>query len=443
MVNMEEAETLVNSVLSNLNDLSEDLGDTIKAAVGSPIKFIKVKNNLKKWAKFKLDMASVDMDAIRKKEAAGEDPKGVDKEKLETAVKSKKDAIHGKMDDINDRLNDLAVNDSLKAVVRLGKHKASLEANTKLLKIAQSEENDALKLKLEDQIESDKEAITNAEDQLKTYAKKAGNDTSTSKEDETNGNTGGVESSSDSEKERIAKSAEAAARKISDAKTAWDNAKEASGKIDDGDKKAKAEASVEEITKELEYFKIKGDKGQAAKQVIADIESELATAKEKLANIDTTEGDNEEGSATPSKEKGTPAQEKAKEKIVELKSKIDELSSKSDELKSKLDDAATKNEEAEAKLHNAKKDGKEDEIKTAEFEYADAVQKLKDAQNAKSNNDVTIKKHQDEIDTLTKDNNLKGSNEDSQESIPYSKAVTEAISVEISTKFRELMNKMK
>jgi hypothetical protein len=172
MINIEEAETLVNSMLSSLTDLNEDLGDTLKAAVGSPVKFIKVKNNLKKWAKFKLDMTAVDMDAIRKKEASGESPKGVDKEKLDTAVKAKKDAIKGKMNDINDRLNDLAVNDALRAVVRLGKHKASLEANTKLLKIAQGEENDALKLKLEDEIEKDKEAITNAEDQLKTYSKK-------------------------------------------------------------------------------------------------------------------------------------------------------------------------------------------------------------------------------------------------------------------------------
>lgn len=194
---MEEAETIVNSVLSNLNDLSEDLGDTVKAAVGSPIKFIKVKNNLKKWAKFKLDMAAVDMDAIRKKEASGEDPKGIDKEKLNSAVKSKKEAIKGKMNDINDRLNDLAVNASLKAVVSLGKHKASLEANTKLLKIAQGEENDALKLDIEGRIEADKEAITTAEDQLKTYAKKAKEEPEAKKSEETDAGTPAANTSSE------------------------------------------------------------------------------------------------------------------------------------------------------------------------------------------------------------------------------------------------------
>ena len=168
ILSMDEAEHIAESVLFYVN---EGFGDTIKAIIGSPVKFIKIKNNLKDWAKAKLDIAAVEMDTIRKKEAAKEDPKGIDKDKLAAAAKSKKEAINGKMKAIEDRLKLLATTDSLRAVVSLGKTKASLEANKKLLKIANQEELDALKIKLEDQIEKDQESITNIEDKLKKYSK--------------------------------------------------------------------------------------------------------------------------------------------------------------------------------------------------------------------------------------------------------------------------------
>lgn len=297
MVNMEEAETIVNSVLSSLTDLSEDLGDTIKAAVGSPIKFIKIKNNLKKWAKFKLDVASVEMDAIRKKEASKEDPKGIDKEKLETAVKAKKDAIHGKMDDINDRLNDLAVNDSLKAVVRLGKHKASLEANTKLLKIAQSEENDALKLKLEDQIESDKEAITNAEDQLKTYAK----DADASKSEPAKAET--AKSEPAKEKAPAKKKKEEAEETTSDTKA-----------NDDNSSLTKTQAAKKEKATEIE-------------KEIPEIEAKLKE-KEEAHQITITNNSEAEKNLLAAKDEGDEAKIKdAEEKYTELSSAVQSESS--------------------------------------------------------------------------------------------------------------------
>lgn len=174
LMNIVESENLIDTMFISMN---EDLGDTIKAAIGSPIKYVKLKNNLKQYGKFKLDAASVDMDTIRKKEAAKKDPEGFDKEKLETAQKAKKDAIKGKIIAVEDRISQLTTSDALKALARLGKSKANLQANTKLLKIAQQEENDALKLKVEDAIEKDKDNITNAEDSLKKYASQGGNQT--------------------------------------------------------------------------------------------------------------------------------------------------------------------------------------------------------------------------------------------------------------------------
>jgi hypothetical protein len=362
MVNMEEAETLVNSVLSSLNDLSEDLGDTVKAAVGSPIKFIKVKNNLKKWAKFKLDIAAADMDAIRKKEASGEDVKGIDKEKLTAAVKAKKDAIKGKMDDINNRLNDLAVNNSLKAIVSLGKHKASLEANTKLLKIAQGEENDALRLEIQDKIESDKEAITTAEDQLKTYAKKA--------------------------------------KEEPEAKT-----------------ETKPEAKTETKPEAKKEHKPKKEESESKKE--EPTSEEPASKKEE------------------EKEGLTKSQASKKEQAEHLEKQIPELEQELKDKEEAHQITIDNDKEAEANLIAAKKDGDESKIKDAEEKYTE----LQSNVQTESSEISGIKSKIEDMKSQIGD--LKKAYEEENTSIPYSKAVTEAISVEISTKFRDLMNKMK
>lgn len=449
LINIEEAETMVNSILSSLSDLSEDLGSTIKAAVGSPIKFIKVKNNLKKWVKAKLDITSVDMDAIRKREAAKDDPKGINKEKLETAIKAKKDAIKGKMEDINDRLNDLAVNDSLKAVVRLGKHKASLEANTKLLKIAQGEENDALKLKLEDQIESDKEAITNAENELKTYAKKA-EDTPVEKPEEAKpqetkketkkkkgdttdskkepGETKTDEPNTDSEQVDD-KELESAEDKVALAKTEYDKVKDGDDeivKVDAQIKWQQAKQQVAKLKKDDDNYQGHGDEIGILMQKKQDL------LKSDSSDSDETSIDNKEDA-----KKLTKSQKAKKEKADSIEKQIPELES---ELKDKQEAhqiTIDNNTEAEKNLINAKKEADEGKIKDAEEKYTELQGAVQSESSEITGIEAKIKELKNEL------SDLKKSFESETEDTPITTEVNEHLSNDISSKFRDLMNKMK
>ena len=316
ILSMDEAEHIAESVLFYVN---EGFGDTIKAIIGSPVKFIKIKSNLKDWAKAKLDIAAVEMDTIRKKEAAKEDPKGIDKDKLAAAAKSKKEAINGKMKAIEDRLKELATTDSLRAVVSLGKTKASLEANKKLLKIANQEELDALKIKLEDQIEKDQESITNIEDKLKKYSKDSAADKdgeSTSKKDnpESKDNSKGDNTISkksgesntnkDSEKDSSVKNNADSKNFSKPKKQAIETIKRRKAANDELMKHAK-EREVEladkvkvEAEAEQEFLKIKdsGDKDKvaAAEEKLRNARQESTIAKDNKKNAENSIRDNQQ-----------------------------------------------------------------------------------------------------------------------------------------------------
>lgn len=336
---MDEAEQFVESMLFQVN---EGLGDTLKAIIGSPVKYIKIKSNLKDWTKAKLDIAAVEMDSIRKKEAAKEDPKGIDKEKLAAATKSKKEALNGKLKSIEDRLSQLATTDSLRAIVKLGKTKASLEANKRLLKIANAEELDALKLKIEGQIEKDEETIINTEDKLKTYAKKEEekkDDTQPSKE----------EKKSDDKKEEP--------------------------------KKAKKEEPKKEDTKD-----------EPKKE---DTKEDDVDKKEDDSEDEKGDGKNLSKSA-----------KKAKETIKQLEDSNKKLESDGPENQAEIEDNTKRASEAEAKLKKVKEDGSEEEIKKAEDELRDANDGVAAAQKRKTDAEVTIKANKDKIEKLRKDYNI-------------------------------------
>ena len=173
---MEEAEAMADSMFFSLNE--DGVGDVLanlKAAVGSPIKFTKIKNNIKEYIKNKLDIGIAEMDSARKRAAAhGEGDKDKNRERLDAALKAKKEAIKGKMQAVVDRMSQLADNEALKKYLAYAKTKADLVANQKLLKDAQKEENETLRVKYETAVGDAEDRLATAEDELKTYSAEAG-----------------------------------------------------------------------------------------------------------------------------------------------------------------------------------------------------------------------------------------------------------------------------
>lgn len=144
---------------------------------GNPITATKIKNNLKSYTKYKLDLASIEMDSIRKTQSSEKKGKRLtkeEKEKLNAAKKAKEEALKDKLNSVNDRLKELATTEPLKKFVSANKARANLEAANKLLKIAQGEEADALKIKV-DKLE---DTITTGESKLKNYTKKQDSESS-------------------------------------------------------------------------------------------------------------------------------------------------------------------------------------------------------------------------------------------------------------------------
>ena len=133
--------------MGKLKTYDQFVNENLKAVVGSPVKYIKIKNNLKKFQKAKVKQALNDVDfAKRKNKGTGEmTPK--QKEVLTQANKAKNAALADTTAAITQRMKDLATTEPLKKVVSLGTTKARLAANQVAFKSADGEEKKKLKIK--------------------------------------------------------------------------------------------------------------------------------------------------------------------------------------------------------------------------------------------------------------------------------------------------------
>ena len=133
--------------MGKLKTYDQFVNENLKAVVGSPVKYIKIKNNLKKFQKAKVKQALNDVDfAKRKNKGTGEmTPK--QKEVLTQANKAKNAALADTTAAITQRMKDLATTEPLKKVVSLGSTKARLAANQVAFKSADGEEKKKLKIK--------------------------------------------------------------------------------------------------------------------------------------------------------------------------------------------------------------------------------------------------------------------------------------------------------
>lgn len=127
-------------------DLDKTLNENIGAALGSPIKFMKIKKNAKKYQQALVQIAINNLD-FEKKKAAG----NMDKDKadvLKAANAQKNQALKDQVSAISDRMDQLATTPGLQTVTSIAKNKSKMAAAQTALKTADGEEAKALKLKI-------------------------------------------------------------------------------------------------------------------------------------------------------------------------------------------------------------------------------------------------------------------------------------------------------
>ena len=147
---------------------------SVGAFASNPIKFTKIKNNIKKYKKALIQISINDVDFAKKKQASDDD--GKDKQRADTLAasnKAKNKALKDQADAISDRMTQLASTEPLKKYVSISKNGAKMEAAQIVLKATSGEEAKQLKLKIEtlaDRIADDGKS-------LKDYAKEDGKET--------------------------------------------------------------------------------------------------------------------------------------------------------------------------------------------------------------------------------------------------------------------------
>ena len=132
--------------MKKLKTYDEFVNEGIMDVIKTPIKYVKIKNNLKKYQKAKVKQALNDVDFAKRKAKGADEMTAKQKEVLTQANKAKNAALADTTSAISQRMNDLATSPILKKVVRLGTTKARLAANDVVFKSADGEEKKKLKI---------------------------------------------------------------------------------------------------------------------------------------------------------------------------------------------------------------------------------------------------------------------------------------------------------
>ena len=324
--------------LTNVSELNEGILDFIK----SPIKFMKIKKNLKAYQKALVQKAINDVDFAKKKQVGDADEK--DKKRMETlkqANQAKNKALDDQLSAISERMTELSSGDEgLGKVVSIGKTKSKLAAAQIVMKATSGEEAKQLKL----QIDTLSDRIAADEKSLKDYAKKQ-----EPAEKSTDDNSGDEDNAaSKNQLSGLGGDDKAAADKAAADKATADKAAADKAAADKAaaDKAAADKAAADKATAD----KAAADKA-AADKATADKAAADKAAADKAAADKTPETDTEKLDAAVTK-----AQE-AKDKLPEDASKQDKAKADITLFTAKIAVAKAKGEDTkdlEGKLEAAK-----------------------------------------------------------------------------------------
>ena len=158
--------------MKKLKTYDEFVNEGIMDVIKAPIKYVKIKNNLKKYQKAKVKQALNDVDFAKRKAKGRDTMTDKQKEVLNQANKAKNAALADTTSAISQRMNDLATSPILKKVVSLGTTKARLAANDVVFKSADGEEKKKLKIKANALQKKASEVTGELKDYESTAAKK-------------------------------------------------------------------------------------------------------------------------------------------------------------------------------------------------------------------------------------------------------------------------------
>jgi hypothetical protein len=346
----------LNNNMAKLKTYKEFVNEAIIDAIKSPIKYTKIKNNMKKYQKGLVTQALNDVDYAKKKEKAKGELTPDQRKKLELAKDAKNKSIDQTVDLTIQRMDDLATTDGLKKVVSLGKTKSKIAANKVVLKSASGEIKKTLKVKekeLEAKATKQKTALADYEATPDQVA--AAKDKKTTKATDTKTDTG--KTTDDGERKTTAelkKDADAAAAKGKEDKGGKKDDKK---KDDDGmfgrmDYVSPNEKDPEEINyevdikafndnieaertelnkkeKELEQAKRDQKLGRVSDEEVQKIEKRIEDSKEDIAELKKKEADakkalakqaeDERKAKAAAKESFTPLVESVSEKFARLR----------------------------------------------------------------------------------------------------------------------------
>ena len=146
LLSYEHFQMLNESVQKFEKELDQILNEDIASVITSPVKFVKIKNNAKKYQKALVQQSLNDIDLAKKKAASKEAGKPTDT--LTAATKAKNASLRDLATSVSDRMDDLATTNILKNIASLAKTKAKVAAAETALKAADETESKELKIKI-------------------------------------------------------------------------------------------------------------------------------------------------------------------------------------------------------------------------------------------------------------------------------------------------------
>ena len=298
--------------MGKLKTYDQFVNENLRAVVGSPVKYIKIKNNLKKFQKAKVKQALNDVDFAKRKNKGAEKMTAGQKEVLKQANIAKNAALADTTSAITQRMKDIATTEPLKKVVSLGTTKARLAANQVAFKSADGEEKKKLKIKA-NELQKKAADLTG---ELKDYE-------STAKKEEPAKTT----QDTDDIKTEPAKTepAETEPAKTEPAKT-----DDGSAKIE-ADIKAYNKSIEDERTamtkamKDLDQAKRDLKTGRGSEEQVQKLQKAIEDSKEDIAELKKKEADAKKKLASLSKPKGESFEyvaESVSEKFARLRSNL-------------------------------------------------------------------------------------------------------------------------
>jgi hypothetical protein len=293
LLSFEQYNILNESVKKFEQDLNETLNEDLASIVSSPVKYVKIKNNAKKYQKALVQQALNDVDLEKKKAAS----KAADKPTatLTAANKAKNASLKDLATGISTRMDDLATTDILKTVSTFAKTKAKVAAAETALKAADAVESKELKIKIKNLNKKAADAASTLKDYESSEKKEeTPADTEAPKSDFVQGSTGEktkvksteTKASSDSESDtKITKDnakvksteTKASSDSESDTKITKDNAKVIAQKTELQNKISAQENSIDELKVEIDNAE------KNVPSLKADYEKSRGTEKESAA----------------------------------------------------------------------------------------------------------------------------------------------------------------